>query len=192
MYKNFENEILNFSHVSSNFPHFLFLKWPWPRWWPWPWGTKFSHNIFSHVSHMCAWIEPNLGIFSWSKSLRKSKGHDLDLWPWKQKKRPYSIKLWCIMYLNTKFNGYILKTVDVANLYITLLQRRKKLQWPLVTLTFEIWSPKKSVQSRVCAWHLCQKWSWSDYWSRRSSRTHTHTDTQRTYGYYSIDSNVHL
>ena len=67
-------------------------------------------------------------------------------------KRPYSIKLWCIIYLNTKFDGYILKTVDVANLYITLLQRRKKLQWPLVTLTFEIWSPKKkSVQSRVCS-----------------------------------------
>ena len=34
-------------------------------------------------------------------------------------KRPYSIKLWCIIYLNTKFDGYILKTADVANLYIT-------------------------------------------------------------------------
>ena len=30
----------------------------------WPWGTKFSHNIFSYVSHMCAWIESNLSIFS--------------------------------------------------------------------------------------------------------------------------------
>ena len=36
-----------------------------------------------------------------------------------------------------------MKTVYMANLYVTLLQRRKKLQWPLVTLTFEIWSPKK-------------------------------------------------
>ena len=48
---------------------------------------------------------------------------------------------------------------------------------------------KKSVQSRACAWHLCQKWSWSDHWSRRSSRIHRHTDRQRTYGYYSIDYN---
>ena len=53
-------------------------------------------------------------------------------------KRPYLIKLWCILYLNAKFDGCSLKTVYVANLYITLLQRRKKLQWPLVTLTFEI------------------------------------------------------
>ena len=36
---------------------------------------------------------------------------------------------------------------------------------------------KKYVQSRVCDWHLCQKWSRSDHWSRRSSRTHRHTYT---------------
>ena len=51
----------------------------------WPWGTNFSQNIFSYFSHMCARIEPNLSIFSWSKLLGNSKGHDLDLWPCKRK-----------------------------------------------------------------------------------------------------------
>ena len=36
-------------------------------------------------------------------------------------KRPYSIKLGCILYLNAKFDGCSLKTVYAANLYITLI-----------------------------------------------------------------------
>ena len=60
-------------------------------------------------------------------------------------KQSYSIKLFCILYLNTRFDGCSLKTVYLATFYITLHQRRKKLQWPLVTLTFEIWSQKKNL-----------------------------------------------
>ena len=122
----------------------------------WPWGMKFSQNIFSYVSHICARIEPNLSIFCWSKSLGNSKGHDLDLWPWgteflhnifsyvscvcawiepnlviffldqnhlktpkvmtltfdlENGKRPYLIKLWCVLCLNVNFCYCILKTL---------------------------------------------------------------------------------
>ena len=45
----------------------------------------------------------------------------------------YLIELWYILYLNTKYDGCNLKAVYVANLYITLLQRRKNfndLWWP--------------------------------------------------------------
>ena len=41
-------------------------------------------------------------------------------------KQPHFIKLFCILYLNTKFDGSNLRTVYLATFYITLLQRRKK------------------------------------------------------------------
>ena len=42
------------------------------------------------------------------------------------------------IYLNCKFSYFIFETVQM----ITLLQRRKKPQSSLVSMTFEIWSPK--------------------------------------------------
>ena len=43
-------------------------------------------------------------------------------------KQPHFIKLFCILYLNTKFDGSNLKTVYLTTFYIPLLQRRNKLQ----------------------------------------------------------------
>ena len=65
-------------------------------------------------------------------------------------KHSYLVKPWYIIYLDTKFEGCNLKAVFLANLYITLLQRRKRLQWPLVTFIFEMWSPKKLYNPGVC------------------------------------------
>ena len=68
----------------------------------------------------------------------------------------YLIKLWYILYLNTKFGGCSLKAVYVANIYITLPQRRKN-QWPLVTLTFEMRSTKKTLYIPGYVLDICAK-----------------------------------
>ena len=95
------------------------------------------------------------------------------------RKQPHYIKLWCILYLNTKFDGCSLKTVYVANLYITLLQRRKKLQWPLVTLTFEIWSPKKMCTIPVaCLTFVPKMKSIRPLISEEFGTTQTHKQTE--------------
>ena len=117
--------------------------------WEWPWPLTFGYKVFTQYFCICKpyvcvnWTEFEY-FFLDQNHLETPKVMTLtfDL---ENGKQPYLIKLWCILYLNAKFDGCILKTVYVANLYITLLQRRKKLQWPLVTLNFEIWSPKKNL-----------------------------------------------
>ena len=68
-------------------------------------------------------------------------------------KRPYSIKLWCIRYLNAKFDGYILMwRTSILHCY----KEGKKLQWPLVTLNLEIWSPE-NLYNPGCVLDICAK-----------------------------------
>ena len=101
-------------------------------------------------------------------------------------KRTYLIKLWCILYLNAKSNGCILKTVYAANLYITLLQRRETLQWPMVTLTFEIQSSqKKNICTPGYDWCVCQNEGHRTY---GLDGVRGHTQTHRgPYGTNNID-----
>ena len=102
------------------------------------------HTIFLVMLAICVHEFNRIQVFFLDKNHLKTPKVMTLTFDLENEKRPYSIKLWCIRYLNGKFDGYILKNVDVANLDITLLQRRKKLQWPLVTLTFDICPPKET------------------------------------------------
>ena len=68
--------------------------------------------------------------------------------------RPYLLKLWCIQYLNANFDGCSLKTVYVANLYITIYIGTKKEKTSMTSGDLDLWdmvTKQKSVQSRGCA-----------------------------------------
>ena len=114
-------------------------------WWPWP--LTLGYEIFTKIFFFVMWAicvhELNrIWAFSLDENhfeINKVMTLTFEL---ENGNHTYLIKLWYILYLNTKFGGCSLKAVYVANIYITLPQRRKN-QWPLVTLTFEMQSPKK-------------------------------------------------
>ena len=149
-------------------------------------GVRNFQTIFSVMLPLC-WHELNhLWAFYLDQNHLETPKVMTLTFDLENGKQPYLIKLWCILYLNAKFDGCIFKTVYVANLYITLLQRRKKLQWPLVTLTFEIWSPKKICTiPGVCLTFVPKMKLIRLLVSEEFGNTQT--DRQRTYGYYSID-----
>ena len=103
-------------------------------------GIRNFHTIFLVMLAICVHEFNRIQVFFLDKNHLKTPKVMTLTFDLENEKRPYSIKLGGILYLNAKFDGCSLKTVYVANLYITLVQIRKQLQWLLVTLTVEILS----------------------------------------------------
>ena len=104
-------------------------------------GVRNFHTIFLVMLAICVHELNRIQVFFLDKNHLKTPKVMTLTFDLENGNHTYLIKLWYILYLNTKFGGCSLKAVYVANIYITLPQRRKN-QWPLVTLTFEMRSPK--------------------------------------------------